>query len=92
MERTPKLDYFTEHQKVLAPAPAIDIHVFTIPGEGQFVFMANYNANGPRYSCAHLISHPSSVLFLPEYKVADTKFVIKYLGNIRRYKMHLILW
>ena len=47
-EVVPKLDYFTEHQSLLTSAPALDIHVFTIPGESTFVVMSNYNNNGPR--------------------------------------------
>ncbi|KAF6018963.1 tspear [Bugula neritina] len=43
IQPVPQLDYFVEHQQVVGPAPSIDIHVFTIPGEGLFVVMANYN-------------------------------------------------
>lgn len=55
-QQVPKLDYFTEHQRVNTPAPAIDIHVFDIPEEGKHVVMANYIDGGPRYVNQPLVS------------------------------------
>lgn len=41
----PKLDYFDEFQNLRTPAPSVEIHTFTIPGDGQFVMTANYVQN-----------------------------------------------
>ncbi|CAH1789672.1 unnamed protein product [Owenia fusiformis] len=43
-EQKPKqLDYIEWYQDLITPAPAIDLDVFRIPGEGLFMTMANYN-------------------------------------------------
>lgn len=45
VQTLPQLDYFEESQRLTTIAPSVEIHKFTIPGEGQFVMMANYFQN-----------------------------------------------